>query len=79
MKNNYYICCIIKNEHLYIREFVEHHLKIGFDKIYLFDNHSSHDYNAELQDYFDTKQVEIAKWDDDQKPLYNYVCSEEFK
>lgn len=79
MKNNYYICCIIKDEHRYIREFVEHHLKLGFDKIYLFDNHSSHGYNTELHDYIDTKQVEITKWDNDQKSLYNHVCSEEFK
>ena len=32
------ICAMAKNEHLYINEWVNHYLKLGFDKIYLYDN-----------------------------------------
>ena len=32
------ICAICKNEEDYLQEWIEHHLKIGFDKIYIYDN-----------------------------------------
>lgn len=32
------LCCLAKNEHLYINDFVNHYLKLGFDKIYIYDN-----------------------------------------
>lgn len=56
------ICTIIKNEHAYIREWVEYNLKLGFDAIYFYDNESSHGYENELGDYLG-KQVFIKYWD----------------
>lgn len=32
------LVCIAKLEHLYIEEFCKHHLSIGFDTIYIYDN-----------------------------------------
>jgi hypothetical protein len=32
---------VIKNERPFIREFVDHHLDIGFDRIYLFEDNGS--------------------------------------
>jgi len=32
------ICALAKNEHKYINEWVNHYLKLGVDKIYLYDN-----------------------------------------
>ena len=32
------VCAMAKNEHLYIKDWCEHYLKIGFDKIYIYDN-----------------------------------------
>lgn len=32
------LCCIAKDENKYIREWVEYHLKLGFNKIYINDN-----------------------------------------
>ena len=32
------LCCMAKNEHLYINDFVSHYLKLGFDRIYVYDN-----------------------------------------
>lgn len=33
-----YLCALAKNEHLYINEFVSHYIKLGVDKIFIFDN-----------------------------------------
>ena len=33
-----YVCALAKNEHLYINEWVAHYVKLGFDKIYIYDN-----------------------------------------
>lgn len=30
------ICCIAKNEDRYIHEWIAYHLKLGFDKIYIY-------------------------------------------
>ena len=32
------LCCLAKNEELYINDFVKWYVKLGFDTIYLFDN-----------------------------------------
>ena len=37
------LCLFIKNEPLYVNEYVDYHLGIGFDEIFVYDN--SHDFN----------------------------------
>lgn len=32
------ICAIVKQEHLYIDEWIKYHLLLGFDRIYIYDN-----------------------------------------
>jgi hypothetical protein len=32
------ICAILRNENVYLQEWVDHHLNLGFDHIYLYDN-----------------------------------------
>lgn len=32
------LCAMAKNEHLYINDFVKHYVKLGFDRIYIYDN-----------------------------------------
>ena len=32
------VCALAKNEHLYINDWVNHYLLLGFDKIYIYDN-----------------------------------------
>lgn len=32
------VCALAKNEHNYINQFVNHYVKLGFDKIYIYDN-----------------------------------------
>ena len=35
------ICAILKNEHQYLDEWIRHHLDIGFDEIYLYEDFGS--------------------------------------
>lgn len=39
------ICAIAKNEERYIKEWVDYHLWLGFDKIYIYDNNDINDYS----------------------------------
>ena len=58
---NFLICAIIKNENLYLREWVEYHLNLGFDKIILYDNNdiTGEIPNIVVQDYINCGKVEI--------------------
>lgn len=38
------ICAIFKNEGTYLREWIEYHLMIGFDHIFLYNNFSTDNY-----------------------------------
>lgn len=63
MRDKIAISCIIKDEEKYIKEFCEHHLSLGFDKIYLGDNtptDKTSEYCDILKDYIDIGVVEIV-------------------
>ena len=58
------VCAIIKNENLYLREWVEHYINLGFDKIILYDNNEP---NGEypglvIQDYIDNGYVDVINY-----------------
>lgn len=57
------LCCIIKSENRYIREFVEHYKKIGFDHIFIYDNNDYDGENPEdvISDYVDSGFVSIIQ------------------
>ena len=52
---------LIKNENLYLREWVEHYLKLGFDKVIIYDNNDADGEmpNVIVQDYIDSGVVEL--------------------
>lgn len=54
------ICAIVKNEQLFIREWVEHNLNIGFDKIYIYEDYGSDSHYKELADYIKADKVELT-------------------
>lgn len=66
VKGKFYICAIIKDEHPYIREWVLYHKGLGFDKIVLYDDHSSRPYDEELGDLMQEGFVEMRKWSGNQ-------------
>ena len=37
------ICAIIKNEHEYLKEWIDYHLNIGFDSIFLYVSNKGFD------------------------------------
>lgn len=55
------LCCIAKMENDYIREFVDYYQKLGFDKLYLYDNNNLEGERFEelLEDYLLLGFVEI--------------------
>lgn len=62
VNGRFYICTMIKDEHEYIREWALHNRAIGFDKIVLYDDNSSHSYDKELGDLMRDGFIEMRKW-----------------
>jgi len=56
------IICIARNENLYIREWVEHHLRLGFDKIIVCDNGFGNEESPLVALGGLEKSVEILDW-----------------
>lgn len=58
------LCCIGKCENNYIREWVEYHVGIGFDKIFIYDNNDTNGEHFEdvIQDYIDSGKCEIVSY-----------------
>lgn len=47
----YTICTAIKNEHRYIKEWIDYHLSIGFNAIHLFEDYDSESHKEFLSEY----------------------------
>jgi len=58
------LCCIGKNENLYAKEFVEHYKKIGYDKIFIYDNNEKNGEHFEdvIDDYIQNGFVEVINY-----------------
>lgn len=59
-KYEYNLCAVLiaKNEGPYIREWIEFHKNLGFDKFIIYDNESSDELNAILSPYINSKLVD---------------------
>lgn len=68
------ICVIAKKENAYVNEWVNYHLSLGFDKIYLYDNNDDdYPYVGDFIDSLD--RVEIIKWSVDPNRFINQELS----
>ena len=58
------ICTLVKQENLYIREYLEHYKSYGINKIFLYDNNDIDGEKPEdvISDYINSGFVEIFKW-----------------
>ena len=58
------ICTIAKLENNYIREWVEYHLNLGFDKIFLYDNNdgSGEHFEDVIADYINNGRVDLINF-----------------
>lgn len=52
----YYICAILKDEQLYLKEWIDWHLNLGFTKIFLYEDFTSSSHEEITKDY---PQVEL--------------------
>lgn len=71
------ICSICKNENLYIKEFVEYYLKLGIDKLIIYDNNENDGENVReiLTEYIRNNFVDVIDvrgLSSIQIPIYNY-------
>lgn len=57
------LCCIIKDENDYLKEFVEYYKNLGVDNIILYDNNDSNgeDINDSIKEYIDNKYVIVIE------------------
>jgi len=58
------LCCIIKNENLYLKEYIEYYKKLEFAKIFIYDNNDidGEDPNNILKEYIDNNFVEVINY-----------------
>lgn len=66
------IVAIIKNEGLYIKEWLDYHRMIGVQKFYLYDNGSDDDTYSVLQEYINEGVVEYSFFPGEKKQLQAY-------
>lgn len=58
------ICAIIKDEHLYLKEWIDYHLSIGFDSIYLFEDKDSKSHEDIVEGYCN---VSLRRYETDEE------------
>lgn len=78
-KYNTVVCAIAKNEHLYVNEWVNHYVKLGFDKIFIFDNDDLD--SKYIGDFIDSKlksKVEIINKRGIHTKRFQHKCYQEF-
>ena len=56
------ICAIFRREALYLREWIEFHLMMGFEHFYLFNHRSEDHYLSVLQPYIDRGIVDLTDY-----------------
>ena len=71
------ICAIAKNEDKYLDEWITHHIKLGFDHIYIIDDNESPTI-LELKSVKDNPKVSVIHLESQSKPLKQLRCYEEF-
>ena len=66
MSDNIALCCIGRLENQYAREFVQHYLNLGIDRIFIYDNNFGDEEHFEnvLKDFIDQGYVEIINYRD---------------
>ena len=66
------ICAILKNEHQYLDEWIRHHLDIGFDEIYLYEDFGSKSHSIITDKYSNVHLIQLSEIFDEIKHLHDY-------
>lgn len=70
------VCAVLKNEGLYLKEWVEFYLKQGVERFYLYDNESSDNPKEVLKEYADKITWHRTKGTKQQRVAYNHMIRE---
>ncbi len=70
------ICCLFKNEAPFLKEWIEFHLKQGFQKLYLINNRSSDNFHEVLKPYINFGSVRLLSSVNDN--MNTFIQAEEF-
>lgn len=65
------LCCIAKNEERYIHEWVDYHLKLGFDKIYIYCD----DWQCPIDECENVTTIQFRGIPAPQMPSYNHFLA----
>jgi len=73
-KCKYYvsICCIFKNEAVYLKEWIEFGLTVGIEHFFMYNNNSTDDYQEVLKPYIDAGIVTLIRWEKNQAQMECY-------
>ena len=74
------ICAIAKDEDFFIKEWVEYHLLIGFEHIYIYDNNSYVPVSKTLSEYIDSGLATVIDFprDEDQQRIAYMDCLQKY-
>lgn len=74
------ICAIAKDEEFFIKEWVEYHLLIGFEHIYIYDNNSYVPVSKTLSEYIDSGLATVIDFprDEDQQRIAYMDCLQKY-
>lgn len=65
------ICAILKNEHQYLDEWINHHLNVGFNEIYLYEDFGSKSHDIIADKYSNVHLISLSTIFDEIKYLHN--------
>ena len=68
------VCCIAKDEHPFIREWINHHLLVGAEKIIIFDNDSNPGLKNSLREYVEHGFVDLYEISGKEQQMIAYDC-----
>lgn len=68
------VCCIAKDEHPFIREWINHHLLVGAEKIIIFDNDSTPALRNSLREYVALGFVDLLEISGKERQMIAYDC-----
>lgn len=74
------ICCIAKDEHPFIREWINHHLLVGAEKIIIFDNNSTPALRNSLREYVVHGFVDLFEISGKEQQMIAYdICLRDYE
>lgn len=68
------ICCIVKNEHKFIAEWVKYHIDLGIHHIYIYEDYTSKSHKDVLSEFIDKGVITIIPLVNNTFGIKNYNC-----